>query len=58
MKWIEIKKGVRQGCILSPDLFFMYSQKAIEDLEGFEGVKVGEVNVNNVRCADDTLLYS
>ena len=56
--WIEIKKGVRQGCILSPDLFSLYSQKAMDELEELDGVRVGGVNVNNIRYADDTVLIA
>ena len=57
-EWIEIKKGVRQGCILSQDLLSLYSQKAMEEFEDLEGVRVGGVNVNNIRYADDTVLIA
>ena len=57
-EWIDIKKGVRQGCILSPDLFSLYSQRVMDELEDLEGVKVGGRNVNNIRYADDTVLVA
>ena len=57
-EWVEIKKGVRQGCVLSPDLFNLYSQKMIEELDDLEGVRVCGVNVTNIRYADDTVLIA
>ena len=57
-EWVEIKRGVRQGCVLSPDLFNLYSQKMIEELDELEGIRVGGVNVNNIRYADDTVLIA
>ena len=57
-EWIEIRKGVRKGCILSPDLFSLYSQRVMDELEGLEGVKVGGRNINNIRYADDTVLVA
>ena len=57
-EWIEIKKEVSQGCILSPDLFSLYSQKAMEELEDLQGVRVGGEYVNIIRYADDTALIT
>jgi hypothetical protein len=57
---LQIRRGVRQGCILSPLLFNIYSeeifQKATEDIE--KGVKVNGFYVNNIRFADDTVLIA
>ncbi|GFO47431.1 hypothetical protein PoB_007393600 [Plakobranchus ocellatus] len=35
----DIKRGVRQGCVLSPDLFSLYSQIIMQNLENHPGIK-------------------
>ena len=54
----DIKRGVRQGCVLSPDLFSIYSEITMRALEGMPGIKVGGYNMNNIRYADDTVLIA
>ena len=57
-EWFGIGRGLRQGCILSPSFFNVYSEdimrEALEDFEG--GVKFGGVKITNLRYADDTTL--
>ncbi|GFO47360.1 endonuclease-reverse transcriptase [Plakobranchus ocellatus] len=54
----DIKRGVRQGCVLSPDLFSLYSEIIMRNLENHPGIKVGGQNINNLRYADDTVLIA
>ncbi|GFO03444.1 retrovirus-related pol polyprotein line-1 [Plakobranchus ocellatus] len=54
----DIKRGVRQGCVLSPDLFLLYSEIIMRNLENHPGIKVGGQNINNLRYADDTVLLA
>jgi len=57
----KIGKGVRQGCILSPYLFNLYSERIMREAgldEIEEGVKIGGRNLNNLRYADDTTLLA
>lgn len=57
---LSIKRGVRQGCILSPLLFNVYSErifrKALYDKQ--EGIIVNGEVINNLRYADDTVLLA
>ncbi|XP_072386768.1 putative uncharacterized transposon-derived protein F52C9.6 isoform X1 [Diabrotica undecimpunctata] len=56
----EIRKGVRQGCILSPMLFNLNVEnifaEALEDTE--LGIKVNGIPISNLRYADDTVIIT
>ena len=59
--WLQIGKGVRQGCILSPCLFNFYTEYNMRN-DGLEeaqaGIKIVRRNINNLRYADDTTLMA
>lgn len=57
---ISIARGVRQGCILSPTLFNVYSQVIFEKAlwERSEGVKIGGEVISTIRYADDTVILA
>ena len=57
--WLQIGKGVRQGCILSPCLFNLYSEYIMPNAgldKAQAGIKISGRNINNLRYADDTRL--
>ena len=54
----NIKKGVRHGCVLSPNLFNLYTEKIFREVEDMKGVNIGGVYINNLRYADDTVLLA
>ena len=59
--WFQVGKGVRQGCILSPCLFNLYTEYLIRNAgldEAQAGIKIAGRNINNLRYADDTTLMA
>ena len=55
---VKIRRGVRQGCVLSPDLFSLYSEYIMRSIQGQPGINVGGSIINNLRYADDTVLIA
>ena len=59
MDWFQIRKRVRQGCILSPCLFNLYTEYIMRNArldEAQGGIKIAGRNINNLSYADDTTL--
>ena len=55
---IQIKRGVRQGCVLSPALFNLYTEMIFRSADDLKGVNIDGININNLRYADDTVLLA
>ena len=54
--WVQIGKGVRQGC-----LFNFYAEDLMRNAgleEAQAGIKIARRNINNLRYADDTTLMA
>ena len=59
--WLQIGKGVPQGCILSPCLFNFYAEYIMRNAglhEAQAGIKTAGRNIKNLRYADDTTLMA
>ena len=59
--WFQIRKGVSQGCILSPCLLNVYAEYIMRNAgldEAEAGIKIAGKNINNLRYADDTTLMA
>ena len=59
--WFQIGKGILQGCILSPCLFYLYAEYIMQNArldESQAGIKTARRNINNLRYADDTTLMA
>ena len=59
--WLQIGKGVCQGCILSPCLFNLYAEYIMRNAgleEAQAGIKIAGRNLNNLRYADGTTLMA
>ena len=59
--WFQIRKGVRQGRILSPCSFNLYLEYIMQNArldEAQAGIKIAWRNINNLRYANDTTLMA
>src|SRR5574337_315223 len=59
--WFQIRKGVRQGCILLPCLFNLYAEYLMRNVgleEAQAGIKIARRNINNLRYTNDTTLMA
>ena len=57
--WFQIRKGVCQGCILSPCLFNLYTEYIMGNAgldKAQAGIKIARRNINNLRYANDPTL--
>jgi hypothetical protein len=55
----DIEQGVKQGGVLSPDLFNFYINDLIEEcLQQNIGAKIGQLNVSVIAYADEIILIS
>ena len=59
--WFQVRKGLRQGWILSPCLFNLYAEyimknSGLDEAQG--GIRISGRNINNVRYSDDTILMA
>ena len=59
--WFKIEKGVRQGCLLSPCLFNLYTEHIVRNAgldELQAGIKIGRRNINNLSYMDNITLMA
>ena len=59
--WFKIKKGIQQGCLLSPCLFNLYSEHIMRNagLDELQArIKIDGRDINSLRYANDTTLMA
>ena len=59
--WFQIRKGIHQGCILSPFLFNLHAEYMMNNAgleEAQARIKISGRNINNLRYADDATLMA
>ena len=59
--WLQIGKGVCQGCILSPCLFNFYADYIMRNAglnEAEVGIKIAGRNIKNLRYTDENTLMA
>ena len=58
--WFQIGRGVNQGYILLPCLLNLHAEYIMRNVglhEAQAGIKIAGRNINNLKYADDTMLW-
>jgi len=50
--------GNSTKCVLSPDLYNLYSVRVFRNAEYLDGITIGGTSINNIRYADVTVLLA
>ena len=61
MDWLKVRKGLLQGCILSPCLFNLYAEYIMRNNglnEAQAGIKIARRNINTLRYSVNTTLMA
>ena len=53
-----VKRGVRQGCVLSPCLFNLHTEHIFRHIEGLKEICIDGTPINNLQYADDFVLLT
>ena len=56
-EWLDIKQGVRLGCVASPH-FALYTEMIMREIDDMDGFRIGGTVVNKLRYADDTVIIA
>ena len=62
--WFSVSKSVRQGCIMSPQLFSVYTESIMREVEKeqnnseYDELSVGGTTFTELRYVDDSALFS
>ena len=57
-KSINIKQGIRQGCVASPHMFALHTEMIMRNIDRKGSFSVGGTVINNLRYADDTVIIA
>ena len=56
---VKVERGIRQGCVISPLLFNLYSEFMMKEaMVNVDGIGIGGFNITDLRYADDAVLMA